>query len=379
MTDVMIARVNVIPPQHMMARQTMNRQLARLATFRLLSNCDPYHPVLLAAAGLYYTGTGDSIQCYSCCVVLSGWLTQGIDPVQMHQQSTPNCPHLQGLDLSNVAVSTPDSVTCTTVGELMKHKYLLLRDPASFSSAACRSLHEVGGSEEQIMSAGSDLDSHPSGFLAASATGGTDWGSPVTVADAIGEPSQVAINTGVDWEVCKTSVTERLKTFEHWPVTAQAHPAELAEAGFVYTGTQDRVQCVFCEGFLRNWQVGDVPLVEHERFFPSCPMVRHSQSESPVPSLNVAVCIPSMPRSHRTPPLPMSMPRTSTPELPTGVDEGALALLPPTLEATGIVTERPKHPNMAVEAARFASFRKWPPGKTQTPQHLAKAGFFYAG
>jgi hypothetical protein len=48
-------------------------------------------------------------------------------------------------------------------------------------------------------------------------------------------------------------------------------------------------------------------------------------------------------------------------------------------ELLGIVTDRPKHPQMAVEATRIASYTAWPTGKHQTPQQLAKAGFFYAG
>lgn len=48
-------------------------------------------------------------------------------------------------------------------------------------------------------------------------------------------------------------------------------------------------------------------------------------------------------------------------------------------ELLGIVTDRPKHPNMAIEATRIGSYTSWPTGKSQTPQQLAKAGFFYAG
>ena len=34
---------------------------------------------------------------------------------------------------------------------------------------------------------------------------------------------------------------------------------------------------------------------------------------------------------------------------------------------------------MAIEATRIGSYTSWPTGKSQTPQQLAKAGFFYAG
>ena len=38
---------------------------------------------------------------------------------------------------------------------------------------------------------------------------------------------------------------ERLKTFEAWSISF-IRPADLANAGFVYTGRGDCVRCVFC-------------------------------------------------------------------------------------------------------------------------------------
>nr|KAG5703979.1 hypothetical protein BaRGS_032068 [Batillaria attramentaria] len=147
------------------------------------------------------------------------------------------------------------------------------------------------------------------------------------------------------------------------------HPADLAHTGFVHTGPQDRVQCVFCEGSLRNWHAGDVPSLEHQRHFPACIMARSSQPGTP----NLGYL-----RADRR--------RTSSPLLvPSGSGVHTIADSPSPTDAarevtpTGIVTERPKHGGMAIEAARIASYRNWPPGKTQTPQQLAKAGFFYAG
>lgn len=48
-------------------------------------------------------------------------------------------------------------------------------------------------------------------------------------------------------------------------------------------------------------------------------------------------------------------------------------------EDLGIMTERPKNPRFAVEAVRAATFRNWPQRMKQTPELLAKAGFYYAG
>ncbi|KAH9391675.1 IAP repeat-containing protein 2, partial [Tyrophagus putrescentiae] len=63
----------------------------------------------------------------------------------------------------------------------------------------------------------------------------------------------------------------RLDTFEKqsWKTNA-VEKQNLVEAGFFYTGVNDKVQCFHCGGFLANWQPGDVPKEEHARFFPNC-------------------------------------------------------------------------------------------------------------
>jgi len=83
----------------------------------------------------------------------------------------------------------------------------------------------------------------------------------------------------------------RLSTFGDWPATAKVTAADLARAGFFYTGGTDRVQCAFCRGYLRNWVDGDIPEQEHQRHFPDCPFVcGTSNSNVPtVPSSEVGI------------------------------------------------------------------------------------------
>jgi len=67
------------------------------------------------------------------------------------------------------------------------------------------------------------------------------------------------------------SENARLRTFRTWPTWAKASPSALAESGFYYIGSSDRVKCVFCHGILRNWLETDVVWREHKRHFPNCP------------------------------------------------------------------------------------------------------------
>ena len=157
----------------------------------------------------------------------------------------------------------------------------------------------------------------------------------------------------------------RLGTFKKWPSGAKVSAADLAKSGFTYTGSGDRVQCVFCKGILRNWEEGDRPHIEHRKHFPRCPLVLGIEKG------NVPL-----------PPGQTTRRQSSGPNTPTGshqvlnqnVVEGGT-----NMESLGISTDRPKHVQFAIEAQRVGSFHNWPAYKHQTPQQLAEAGFFYAG
>ena len=79
----------------------------------------------------------------------------------------------------------------------------------------------------------------------------------------------------------------RLKTFFDWP---NRHPlaTELAENGFIYTGTDDRVKCAWCNGVLHSWEPTDNVADQHRQHFPSCPRVlMTSNPQFPQPSQDV--------------------------------------------------------------------------------------------
>lgn len=122
----------------------------------------------------------------------------------------------------------------------------------------------------------------------------------------------------------------------------------------LFPGTGDRVQCVFCRGILRDWDVGEKPHIEHKNKFPRCPFIL---------GVNVGnVRMTPIQPAHRI-------------NVGGGSNNQSLGHM----EALGINTDRPKHANFAVESTRLTSFNNWPQYKHQTPQQLAAAGFFYAG
>lgn len=66
----------------------------------------------------------------------------------------------------------------------------------------------------------------------------------------------------------------RLSTFKGWPAAEIVEPKALAAAGLFYRGRDDRVQCAFCRGFLTEWEINDIPYIEHGKHFPDCPFIR---------------------------------------------------------------------------------------------------------
>ena len=61
----------------------------------------------------------------------------------------------------------------------------------------------------------------------------------------------------------------RYKTFDNWPISHLISPMTMVEAGFIYTGDDDKVQCFVCGGYLYNW-IDVCPLDEHLSGFPEC-------------------------------------------------------------------------------------------------------------
>lgn len=78
----------------------------------------------------------------------------------------------------------------------------------------------------------------------------------------------------------------RLKTFDTWPKYFHIQPAQLAHAGFVYTGYSDKVHCYSCKGVVRNWEKNDIPFYEHAKLYPECDLVCRLLPTDPIGLLN---------------------------------------------------------------------------------------------
>ncbi|XP_067656648.1 baculoviral IAP repeat-containing protein 7-like [Haliotis asinina] len=134
--------------------------------------------------------------------------------------------------------------------------------------------------------------------------------------------------------------TNRRETFKTWPAWSSQRPECLAKAGFYYTKVSDRVQCPFCLGVLKKWETWDEPMSEHRQHFPYC---RFVQGED----------VGNVPLDDNT------------------------GLFQSQTGPISVGSENIANVDFKIEANRLASFSRWPSNFSQTPEVLARAGFYH--
>ena len=67
----------------------------------------------------------------------------------------------------------------------------------------------------------------------------------------------------------------RRKTFTDWWPASKRYLSidEFVRQGFYCVGQGDKVQCVYCRGYLKAWEQNDDILLEHRKHFPNCPFI----------------------------------------------------------------------------------------------------------
>ncbi|ESO94731.1 hypothetical protein LOTGIDRAFT_203896 [Lottia gigantea] len=136
----------------------------------------------------------------------------------------------------------------------------------------------------------------------------------------------------------------------NWPSYSTVSADSLAKAGFCYLGPNDRVECVFCNGILANWEQGDNPQTEHSKHFPNCPFVKGHHVNNVPYQRHIASIQRNIPAQIRT-----------------------------TLLSHHPSKQEIKHPQYRIKAERLVTFNDWPSQMRQKPEDLAEAGLFYLG
>ncbi|KAI4491236.1 hypothetical protein M0802_010332 [Mischocyttarus mexicanus] len=151
--------------------------------------------------------------------------------------------------------------------------------------------------------------------------------------------------TDEEIDINHRTIENRLSTFTNWPIPEIVSPQKLAEAGFIYLQNRDVVVCVFCRGIIYDWKLGSDPDKEHRTHFPTCDFYERSHIDiTQLTNVNI-----------------ISGSTTN-------------------LENIGINTHtQPRNPSQSSYETRLRTYIHWPTNISQTPEQLAKAGFYYIG
>lgn len=258
----------------------------RLKTFGRFPLSCSVQPSQFARSGFYFTGKGDSVQCFSCRIVLGRWEI-GDEADGEHRRHSPFCPFLNGTDTTNVPLKarvTRNTPNCrSSIPNLHNEQNRLatfknwpttcLVSPNDLARAG---LFSVGKRDVvccfhcqvrigEWLPGDIPIEEH------------VKYSPDCQFAKAIFQRMQQqhlgALNAEATAEKMK-SYEERLQSFRNWSETAYISAESLAEAGFYHCGHGDRVRCFSCGGALKEWQEKDTAWGEHAKHFPSCDFVQ---------------------------------------------------------------------------------------------------------
>ena len=194
-------------------------------------------PRQLAAAGFYYTGIHDHVKCFACDISLKAWLPAD-DPMQEHWKNQPNCPFISRFAPRFSVMYVPPYVSLPEMS-----------NPSRLGQPIRSVSHDP------------NVNYRP-------------------------RPSAVSTQESVRREPASkpnyANEHARLHTFINWPKDCPVQPTELIDAGFYYTGNDDKVECFKCRIVLAGWEPQDTPWGEHEKWSKDCPLVvEHLRRRNP--------------------------------------------------------------------------------------------------
>lgn len=330
----------------------MQTELHRLSTFWKWSAKSRVSPIFLAKCGFWYTGRDDEVECFSCKTRFSA----SENPLEKHRERSQYCDFLknatgsavlENLDCNNQ--SSPISDDCKD--DICEDYKCGIVDRCPAKSDA----HENCPQSSQLS------EIHNAAPQQAQA-------KDLFLTKTVSNIESPKLN--YDWLRIEEN---RLSTFHDWPGTAPVEPTDLAREGFFYTGSDDRVICVFCKACISNWEPGEVPSVEHKKHCPECPFVRGIDVGN-VAIFPNAFVIDTKARS--TTPLqlrsadssknrPLDLVRKLT------SDQHDLYAM-----TSG---DQPSFPNYSDYKMRVDSIGRGVVGQGQTAENLAAAGLFHVG
>ena len=217
----------------------------------------------LAMSGMFYMGEEDKTKCYFCEVEIGRWERED-EPVPEHLRFSPHCPLLRRRTTNNVPIS------CEALERLLP--------PPSYDICGLNDQIEIRrNAYTEGTAATMDLPplsmAMPTATTSGSVSASSSTSSSPNTSTFYPEFPEYAIETA------------RLRSFAEWPRTMKQRPAQLAEAGFFYTGTGDRVKCFSCGGGLKDWDEDDEPWEQHALWMGKCRYLKLMKGETFIQSV----------------------------------------------------------------------------------------------
>ncbi|XP_030049172.1 LOW QUALITY PROTEIN: baculoviral IAP repeat-containing protein 1-like [Microcaecilia unicolor] len=214
-------------------------------------------PMLLAAAGFFFTGVKDTVQCFSCRGCLGNWEEED-DPWKEHAKWFPECEFLQSNksqnEIKNHIQDYPGFVGVK--GKHFTTQLIQKTSQAEKDDPVCNIFEDEAVRLESFKTW----------------TKGTATDAEALAKAGFFYTGSVISNIYEDKEI-------RLHSFKTWPQNTPVDPADLVKAGFFYTGVSDTVRCFSCGTAANNFEPGDDPWIEHMKFKSKC---KYMASSTPV-------------------------------------------------------------------------------------------------
>ncbi|XP_070532997.1 baculoviral IAP repeat-containing protein 7-like [Ptychodera flava] len=322
----------------------LSNEATRLATFRSLPSPAAYSvtPSAMARAGLYYTGEDGITACFSCKGKFrSEDMTEPV--MEVHRRKYPSCNFVKGTDRNNIPLGSTGKHTEENSQKSKEDDEPNNKQNKGTNSRKMKKKKKTSGKDE------SNVDG--------------------LVFDLENDPQLKEAD-----RVLKSEY-KRLLTFIYWPRNAPVLQEDLAKAGFYYLGEDDKVQCLWCGGILKDWRPDDVPINDHRYYFPSCKFAKGEDVGNE--PMRLTTSQPSernygpVERQRLRDPSRIEVIGRNRSERDAEVDAHVES-------ETSTQAQEPKHPKFARIEARSDSFRNWPNGSLPQ-EYLTQAGFFFTG
>lgn len=245
----------------------MKSHILRINSFKTLSfSMYKTHvwPTILAGNGFWFNEKNETIICFSCDLQLSMNLwTKDKNIIDIHKEKRPTCKYINGECNENIP--------------LLRLKTQEHEDAQNTESTSGNNNNNSAEPPEEAVGAigGNPLDNNKSADEQNDVTLSTRTrtNQPFPIFDPCNLPEYKPIFDPFYQRMA--SEEARLLTYGNWNNFCPVTPGQLAKAGFFYTNSDDRVQCAFCHGVLRNWEPNDDVMYEHRTHFPKCHFAHH--------------------------------------------------------------------------------------------------------